>query len=156
LADLKLTNKIEAILYLKGEPVSLNQLALYAGCQRSQANEAIVELIAEYGHKESALEIVETSAGYSLQLRTSYQGLIQSLLPAELSTSLLRTLAAIALKQTILQSELIELRGSSAYQHVQELISLGFIKKKSAGRSFELSITDKFHQYFEIDQLPEI
>jgi len=153
---LKLTNKIEAILYLKGEPLTLNQLALYADCQRSQANEALVELIAEYGHRESALEIVETGDGYSLQLRAAYQSLVQTLVPSELSTSSLRTLAAIALKQSILQSELIELRGTSAYQHVQDLISLGFIKKRKNGRSFELSITDKFQQYFEIDQLPEI
>jgi len=153
---LKLTNKIEAILYLKGEPLTLAQIALYAECQRSEANKAILELMSDYSHRETALEIVETTVGYSLQLRPSFQPLVQSLLPAELSLSLLRTLAAIALKEPILQTELINLRGSSAYQHVQELTNLGFIKKRPSGRSCELYVTEKFHQYFEIDQLPEL
>lgn len=153
---MKLTNKIEAILYLKGEPLTLAQIALYAECQRSEANKAILELMSDYSHRETALEIVETTVGYSLQLRPSFQPLVQSLLPAELSLSLLRTLAAIALKEPILQTELINLRGSSAYQHVQELTNLGFIKKRPSGRSCELYVTEKFHQYFEIDQLPEL
>jgi segregation and condensation protein B len=153
---LKLTSKIEAILYLKGEPVTLSQIVLYAGCQRVEASEAILELMSEYGHRESALEIVETNIGYSLQLRPSFAPLIQSLLPAELSSSLLRTLAAIALKQPLLQSELIILRGNSAYEHVKDLIEQGFVKKRPSGRSFELLITEKFHQYFEIDQLPNL
>ena len=153
---MKLTTKIEAILYLKGEPLTLAQIALYAECQRSEANTALIELMSEYGHRESALEIVETTNGYSLQLCAVFQPLLQSLLPAELSLSLLRTLAAIALKEPLLQTELIQLRGSSAYQHVQELTDLGFVKKRPSGRSYELNITDKFHKYFEIDQLPDL
>ena len=81
--------------------------------------------------------------------------MLQSLIPTELGKGALRTLAAIALKNPILQNELIELRGSSAYQQVAELVEQGFIRKKpqADGRSYWLEVTDKFHQYFEIDQL---
>ncbi|MFM7437538.1 MAG: SMC-Scp complex subunit ScpB, partial [Snowella sp.] len=110
---MKLATTIEAILYLKGRPLSLTEIAELAACAQDTAEEAIIELISHYAHQDSALEVVETSTGYSLQLRSAFSNLIQSLIPAELGTGSLRTLAAIALKNPILQSDLIELRGSS-------------------------------------------
>ena len=64
-------------------------------------------------------------------------------------------MAAIAIKYPLLQTDLIEMRGSSAYQQVGELVELGFIRKRpqADGRSYWLEVTDKFHQYFEIDKL---
>ncbi len=154
----KLATTIEAILYLKGQPVSLTEIAQLANCSRDRAEEAIIELLNDYAHRDSALEVVETNNGYSLQLRSSFENILENLIPAEIKTSTLRTLAAIALKSPILQSELIQLRGSSAYQQVGELVELGLIRKRpqDEGRSYWLEITDKFHQYFEIDTLPQI
>jgi segregation and condensation protein B len=151
----RLAPQIEAILYLKGQPLSLAEIAEYAGCDREEAEDALIELMSDYAHRDSALEVVETPAGYSLQLRASFQDLMQNLVPAELGTGALRTLAAIALKGPIAQTDLIDLRGSGAYQHVQELVSLGFIyrRRQTDGRSYWLQVTDKFHQHFELDRL---
>ncbi len=153
----RLATKIEAILYLKGQPLSIAQIADYAQCDRALVEEGIIELLDEYAHRESALEVVETANGYSLQLRSGFQNLVQTLIPVELGVGALRTLAAIALHNPITQSELVNLRGSGAYQHVQELVELGFIRKRRQAdcRSLLLHITDKFHQYFQIDQLQE-
>ena len=107
---MKLATKIEAILYLKGQPLSLAEIAELGECDRDEAEEAMIELISSYAHRDSALEVVETPTGYSLQLRSTFNNLIQSLIPAELGTGSLRTLAAIALKNPILQSDLIDLR----------------------------------------------
>ena len=152
---MRLATKIEAILYLKGQPLSLGELAESTKCDRQEVEEALIELMDDYAHRDSALEIAENPTGYSLQLRATFQELIQDFIPAELGTGSLRTLAAIALKSPILQTDLINLRGSSAYQQVQELVELGFVRKRrqTDGRSSWLEITDKFHQYFEIDKL---
>ena len=152
---MKLATKIEAILYIKGKPLSLEEITTYLDCDREMAEDALIELMNDYAHRDSALEISETPAGYSLQLKSTYGNLLQELIPAEIGTGALRTLAAIALKNPILQTELIDLRGSGAYQQVTELVQLGFIRKKpqADGRSYWLEVTDKFHQYFEIDQL---
>lgn len=154
---MKLTTKLEAILYIKAQPLSLEDLAETAGVEANLIADAIIELMADYAHRDSALEVVETPEGYSLQLRESCQEMVTHLIPADLNTGALRTLAAIALKSPILQTDLIELRGSSAYQHVQDLVAQGFIKKRrqQEGRSFWLEVSDKFYQYFEIDQLAE-
>ena len=152
---MRLATKIEAILYLKGQPLSLAELAEATKCDRQEVEEALIELMDDYAHRDSALEIADNPTGYSLQLRATFQELIQDFIPAELGTGSLRTLAAIALKSPILQTDLINLRGSSAYQQVQELVELGFVRKRrqTDGRSSWLEITDKFHQYFEIDKL---
>ncbi len=156
--NLRLATQIEAILYLKGQPLSLAEIGEYAECEREEAEDALIELMGDYAHRDSALEVVETPTGYSLQLRASCQSLIKNLVPAELGVGALRTLAAVALKGKILQTDLINLRGSSAYQQVQELVEEGFIHKRrqAEGRSYWLEVTDKFHQYFEIDQLSDI
>lgn len=153
-----LVAQVEAILYLKGQPVSLTEIAEYAEGNREAIEDALIELMSEYAHRNSALEVVETPTGYNLQLRSTFQNLLKNIVPAELGTGALRTLAAIALKGKILQTDLIELRGSSAYQQVGELVEQGFIRKRRQvdGRSYWLEVTDKFHQYFEIDQLPQI
>ncbi|MDH6060787.1 SMC-Scp complex subunit ScpB [Chrysosporum bergii ANA360D] len=149
--------KIEAILYLKGKPLSLSEIADYAGCDRRTAEQGIMELMDNYAHRDSALEVVETATGYSLQLRSDFHDLVQTLIPVELGTGALRTLAAIALNNPILQSDLIELRGSGVYQHVPELVELGFVRKRrdNDSRSYLLQVTPRFHQYFQIEQLPQ-
>jgi segregation and condensation protein B len=149
--------KIEAILYLKGKPLSISEIAEYAAYDRASVEEGIMELIDDYAHRDSALEVVETPNGYSLQLRSDFYDLVQTLIPVELGVGVLRTLAAIALHSPMLQTDLIELRGSGAYQHVHELVELGFVKKcrDSDSRSYSLQVTPKFHQYFQIEQLPQ-
>lgn len=153
----RLASTIEAILYLKAQPLTIAEIAECAGCDRATAEEGLLELIEDYAHRDSALEVVETENGYSLQLRDTFHHLVQTLIPADLGVGALRTLAAIALKGPIAQTELVDLRGSNAYQHVQELVGLGFVRKRrqSDGRSYWLQVTDKFHQYFQLHQLPQ-
>jgi segregation and condensation protein B len=153
-----LATTIEAILYLKGQPVSIGKLAELARCEREDIEEGLIELMDDYAHRDGALEIVETVDGYCLQLKERYRFLVDLLIPLDLGVGALRTLAAIALKGPLSQTDLVDLRGSGAYQHVQELTGLGFVRKRrqSDSRSSLVQVTDKFYQHFEIDRLPEI
>ena len=153
----RLATKIEAILYLKGQPLAIAEIAEYAGCDRATVEEGLIDLMDDYAHRDSALEVVETPTGYSFQLRSGFQDLVQTLVPVELGVGVLRTLAAIALKGSVTQAELVDLRGSGAYQHVQELVQLGFIRKRRnpESRSSLVQVTAKFHQYFQVEQLPQ-
>jgi segregation and condensation protein B len=151
-AHLSLPARIEAILYLKGRPLSLGDLAAIAGIEREEAELALITLMADYAHRDTALEIRQEGPRYSLQLRESLGDLVQSLLPVDLSTAALRTLATIALKKRILQSELVDLRGSGAYDHIRELLAQNFIERKrqSEGRSYWLTLSEKFHRTFAV------
>jgi segregation and condensation protein B len=153
----RLASKIEAILYLKAQPLTVAEIAELAECDRETAADSLMELMTDYAHRDSALEVAETPNGYTLQLREPFHHLVQTLVPADLGLGALRTLAAIALRGPISQTELVELRGSGAYQHVPELVELGFVRKRrqSDGRSYWLQVTNKFHQYFQMHQLPQ-
>jgi segregation and condensation protein B len=154
----QLSTKLEAILYLKAQPLSIQEIADYAICEIEDVEEALLILMQDYAMRDSALEVVETNAGFSLQLREAYMSLVQTIVPTDLGVGALRTLAAIALKGPISQTQLVELRGSGAYQHVGDLAEEGFISKRrqSNGRSFSVQVTEKFYQYFEVDELPKL
>ena len=152
IAGLSLPARMEAILYLKGRPLTLRELAEIAAISREQTEIALITLMADYAHRDTALEVRQEGQRYSLQLRDGLGDLVQNLLPVDLSTAALRTLATIALKKRILQSDLVDLRGSGAYDHIKELVSQNFIERKrqSDGRSFWLSLSEKFHRTFAI------
>jgi segregation and condensation protein B len=151
----RLASTIEAILYLKAQALTLTEIAEFAGCPREEAEEGLLELMADYTHRDTALEVAETDLGYCLQLREDFQALVQTIIPADIGKGSLRTLAVIALKGPMIQTDLINLRGSGAYQHVQELVEQGFVRKrrKSDGRSYWLQVTEKFNQYFQLNKL---
>ncbi|MEM9154708.1 MAG: SMC-Scp complex subunit ScpB [Cyanobacteria bacterium P01_F01_bin.33] len=154
---MSVTTRIEAILYLKGQPLTLSDLAALAGCARETAYDAVLELMENYAHRDSALEVLEVEDGFALQLREEFVDLVPGILPPELGVGATRTLAAIALKGTIAQAELVEIRGSGAYQHVPELVEKGFITKhrQPGNRSSLLRVTDKMKQRYEISALPD-
>lgn len=151
-----LTSRIEAILYLKGRPISLSELAELARDEPDQVRTAIAMLTTSYAQRDTALEVVEQSGRYCLQLRPALADLVKNMLPVNLSTATLRTLATIALKKRILQSDLVDLRGSGAYDHIKELLAQDFIERRrqSDGRSYWLTLSEKFHRTFSV--LPDL
>jgi segregation and condensation protein B len=144
--------QLEAVLYLKGRCLSLGQLSELVHCPPEEVELALITLMADYAHRDTALEIRQESGGFSLQLRADLDDLVRELVPVDLSTASLRTLATVALKKRILQSELVDLRGSGAYDHIKELVEQGFIERRrqSDGRSFWISLTEKFHRTFSV------
>lgn len=156
ITDISLPARLEAILYLKGRPLSLNEMAELVQETKASVEEALLALMAGYAQRDTALDLQEQNGLYSLQLRKGLGELVKNLLPVDLSLGSLRTLATIALKKRILQSDLVELRGSGAYDHIKELISQNFVERKrqSEGRSYWLTLSEKFHRTFSV--LPDI
>ena len=151
-SNLSLPARLEAILYLKGRALTQGELAEIAGASRDEVEMGLITMMADYAHRDTALEIRQEGKRYSLQLRDGLGDLVQNLLPVDLSTAALRTLATIAIKKRILQSDLVDLRGSGAYDHIKELLAQNFIERKrqSEGRSFWLSLSEKFHRTFSV------
>ncbi len=147
-----LTARLEAILYLKGRPVGLKEMAELTSESEAQIQEGLLTLMAGYAQRDTALDLHEHKGRYSLQLRPGLGELVKDLLPVDLSTATLRTLATIALKKRILQSDLVDLRGSGAYDHIKELLAQNFVERKrqSEGRSYWLTLSEKFHRTFSV------
>ena len=122
------------------------------GSDINAVSEAINELKRKYSNSASALDLVYTNQTISLELKKELNTFVEDLLPADLKTAVLRTLATIAIKKKILQSDLIILRGSSAYEHIKDLLDKNFIVKRRQkdGRSYWISLSEKFFQTFAV------
>ena len=75
----KLATKIEAVLYLKGQSLSLVDIAKYVNHEIEVVQDAIIELMSDYAYRDSALEVIETENGYSLQLRPVFNDLTDNI-----------------------------------------------------------------------------
>ena len=122
------------------------------GSDINSVSEAINELKRKYSNSASALDLVYTNQTISLELKKELNAFVEDLLPADLKTAVLRTLATIAIKKKILQSDLIILRGSSAYEHIKDLLDKNFIVKRRQkdGRSYWITLSEKFFQTFAV------
>ena len=137
---------------MKGKPISNKTLAEITNSDLNSTNIALKELKQKYSESKSALDLNETNNSYCLELKSTLNEYVEELLPSELRTSELRTLATIAIKKKILQSDLIILRGSGAYDHIKELLNKKFIikRKQKDGRAYWLSLSEKFFQTFAV------
>ena len=139
-------------MYLKGRPISKKNLSEITNSDINSIIKAIQELKDKYSNSKSAIVLNEIDNSYCLELKPSLNEFVEDLLPSDLRTSELRTLATIAIKKKILQSDLILLRGSGAYDHIKELNNQKLIvkRKQKDGRSYWLSLSEKFFQTFAV------
>ena len=139
-------------MYLKGRPITKTNLSEITNSDVNSIIKALKELKEKYSNSKSAIELNEVNNSYCLELKSTLNEFVEDLLPSELKTSELRTLATVAIKKKILQSDLIILRGSGAYDHIKELTNKNFIikRKQKEGRSYWLSLSEKFFQTFAL------
>jgi len=148
----QLKARIEAVLFTTAQALSIKEIAdILNEEDADKVEEAMLELIMDYSSREGALEIDDEN-GYILQVKEEHMDIVEKLCPVELKPAVLRTLSVIALKEPIRQTDLKELRGSTAYEHVQELLDKGLISrtKDKNGRSYNLKTTPKFAEYFKL------
>jgi segregation and condensation protein B len=147
----QLKARIEAVLFTTAKALQTKEIAEILEETNENIEEAILELIMDYASRTGALEIDDEN-GYILQVKTEHMDIVEKLCPVELKPSVLKTLTVIALKEPLRLSYLKELRGSNAYEHVQELVEKGLIAKNKDknGRSYNLKTTAKFAEYFKL------
>ena len=64
---LSLPARIEAILYLKGKPIALSEMAEIANETESSVHQALIALMASYAQRDTALSLFEQNGKYSLE-----------------------------------------------------------------------------------------
>ena len=114
---MSLKARVEAVLFITARAVEVKEIAEILGEEENIIEEALLELMFDYSAREGALEIDDTD-GYILQVKLDHMDIVEKLCPVELKAPVLKTLSVIALKEPIRQTELKDLRGSTAYEHV--------------------------------------
>jgi segregation and condensation protein B len=148
----ELKNQIEALLFASGRKMTIEELKLHLTVSSSAAiKEAAAELQKEYTDRESPVMVVQEADSWKLTTREKYLSIVRKINPnTELTKTMMETLAVIAWKQPITQSEVIAIRTNKAYEHIGELEKMGFLVKEKYGRTFMLKLTQKFFDYFDL------
>ncbi|MBI3033381.1 SMC-Scp complex subunit ScpB [Candidatus Woesearchaeota archaeon] len=147
-----LRNQLEALLFACGKKISVEELQFLIGNLPLEViKENLEALQRSYEERNSPLMIMEENDGWKLTAREKYLPLVQKINPhTELSKTIMETLAVIAWKQPIMQSEVIHIRTNKAYEHIDELEKMGFIGKEKYGRTYIIKLTQKFFDYFDL------
>jgi len=145
-------NKIEAVLFITGRPMSIAEIAQFCNIGSVGAvKDAMDALLKDYTDKNGSLEILFEDDKYRLNIKRQYNYLSTKLLSAcELDAPTQATLALIAYKQPALQAEIIKMRGNTAYDHIHALKEMEFIVSEKSGRTRELKLAPKFFDYFDV------
>ena len=148
-----LKNKLEALLFSSGRKMSLEELSRLSDAQTGDIQKSLEELKREYDDKNSSVMIIEEGDSWKLTVREQFLPLVQKIVTeTELSKTIMETLAVIAFKYPIKQSNLINIRTNKAYDHLKELEEMGYITRQKHGRTNLIKLTQKFFEYFDLPE----
>jgi segregation and condensation protein B len=95
-----------------------------------------------------ALQLTDVSGRWVMEVKPKLAGHIPSSFRTEIPQRLLAPVALIAYHQPMAQSQLVEMIGQRAYEHVRELSILGLVSRRWEGRTRRLTTTRRFAEYF--------
>ena len=151
--DNMLKNKLEALLFSSGRKMSVEELSRLSNSQTADIQNSLTELKMAYDEKGSSMMLVNEGDSWKLTVREQFLPLVQKIITeTELSKTILETLAVIAFKYPIKQSDLIHVRTNKAYDHLKELEEMGYISRQKHGRTNLIKLTQKFFEYFDLPE----
>lgn len=150
----ELKSKIEAILYANPRGISVDKIARLCGIgAKGIVKNALLELQDEYDKRGAGIQIWQNEEGLWLfRILDEYVDLARESAKPELDKAVLETLAFIAWKKKVRQSEVVKVRSNKAYEHIKELLDRGFIEAEKKSRTLVLKPTKKFYEYFQITE----
>jgi segregation and condensation protein B len=149
-------NLIEGALYAAGRPLDVEELSTKLEIPKKEVEELVRVVAFDYLEREGALIVAQIGEKYQMQLRPELTETVSKFAKGgAIAERYLRTLTIIALKQPILKSTVIKLRGSGAYEHVKYLLDNDLISAVKKGRSAELTTSDKYADMFGLPKNKE-
>ncbi|MGO1769426.1 MAG: SMC-Scp complex subunit ScpB [Microbacterium sp.] len=130
--------RLEAILTIADEPLSLVTLASAVNAPVPAVRQAIQSLAAEYDGDETrparGFELREVGGGWRLYVRAAFDDMVAEYIggqaPARLSQAALETLAVIAYKQPVTRSQVAAIRAVNVDSVVRTLVARGLITEQ--------------------------
>ncbi|MEM4239730.1 MAG: SMC-Scp complex subunit ScpB [Candidatus Woesearchaeota archaeon] len=155
----ELKNQVESLLFSAGKRLTIEELGRLCKEENLDAIRVAVGLLKkELDDKQSSLMLVEEGGAYKLTVREKYIPMVKKVVTTpELPKSIMETLAVVAYKAPVLQSQVIKIRTNKAYRHLDEIEEMGYITREKKGRSKLIKLTPKFFDYFDVppDKLKE-
>ena len=143
--------KLEALLFSSARSMKIEELSNLTKATPEEIREKINELKKDYEQRDSSITLIDEGNAFKLNIKSEHIPVIQQIVTeTELSKTLMETLAVIAFKYPIKQSDLIKIRTNKAYDHLRELEKMGYITRQKYGRTKLIKLTPKFFEYFDL------
>ena len=155
---------VEAILYVAGEPVPLEDLAHALDMTRSEMEEVLSDLWDTCELEKRGLRLNRYGDGVQLSIRAEYapyvERLLQPVQQQSLSQAAMETLSVIAYRQPVTKADIEKVRGVKCDYSVQSLLNKGLIqeqgRRETLGRPILYGTTDAFLRHFGIESLDQL
>lgn len=159
---LDLSSRIEALLFVADEPVSIRELAQVLDTSESAVEKALEQLSTHY--KGRGLRLQRTDRRVQLVTAPEAASDVERFLGLDsrtrLSTAALETLALIAYQQPVTRARIEAMRGVNCDGVLRTLLSHGLIapvgRLEQVGRPILYGTTFAFLQYFGLTDLSEL
>ncbi len=134
----ELARTIEALLFLAGDPLSLDELAQATERPADEVAAALAELTSEYAPGRRGLQLRELGGGYTLATDPATEDAARRLLSrpraAALTAAQAETLAIVAYLQPVSRPEITRIRGVNADSTAGTLLERGLIEEAGQSR----------------------
>lgn len=156
-----LKGRIEAILFVAGEAVSIRDLAKALQTDEKEIRKEVGALKDEYDFEQRGFLLKRFGDNIQLATRPLYAGdvvrLLQPVQQQSLSQAAMETLAVVAYKQPVTRAEVEQIRGVKCDYSLQSLMNKGLIReagrKDTIGRPILFATTDEFLSHFGLEGL---
>lgn len=149
MSEPQLTTVLEAILFGAGRSMSLEELSEMLGEPKGVIHVGLSNLRKSFEQREgSALQVTDVSGRWIFEVRPELSSFLPETFRADIPPRLLPAAALIAYHQPMQQSQLKDMLGQKAYDHVRDLASMGLIDRRRDGLTRRLTTTRRFAEYF--------
>ncbi len=163
-AESSLKGRIEAILFVAGEAVSIRDLAKALQVDEKGLKAVLNEIGSEYDYEQRGFMLKRFGDKVQLATRPMYSEdvlrLLQPVQQQSLSQAAMETLAVVAYKQPVTRAEVEQIRGVKCDYSLQSLMMKDLIqeagRKDTIGRPILYATTDKFLSHFGIQGLEDL
>ncbi len=143
--------RVEAVLFAVGKEITTERVGVLCNLSEKQVEKVMLNLQKYHKESDNSLQLVKKEYGWKLTVEDQYVPLVSEIVSStELERPLMETLAVVAWRYPIVQSEIIKLRSAAAYEHMKQLEEQGFIAKERFGRTYKVKLTKKFFNYFDL------
>lgn len=149
--------KIESILFSYGDFISMELICETLEIKEKEVVNLINQLIEKYNSVEYSFQIFCENDKYKMGLKTDYEQVVTNLLSkTEISKNSLKVLSMIAYEGPITKSRLNILLGRYIGTELEYLHNNSFVKYKKKGIGKYYTVTQKFFDYFKIDNVEDL
>lgn len=163
--DPQLKSAIEAILFVAGNPLSVERLTgLFEEEDSGRIEAQLSSLAQEYDSRGAGIMLAEVAGGYQLATRQEHAPWVRKFKSVKVSSKLsrpaLETLAIVAYKQPITRTEVEAIRGVNIGGIMRNLMERRLVKivgkKDVPGKPMMYGTTPEFLQYFGMKDLSSL